>query len=194
MIKRVITEENIKRMVHNDALSLTGKEILTPQAKDFLKDLKKLKYKRTLKIAIGADHRGYQFKEELKSFLKEKDYNVLDVGTFNEVQCDYPDFASEVALCVSKGKCLRGIMINGAGIGSSITCNKFSGIRAALCHDIKTAKNSREHNDANILTIGSNLIGIDLAKDIVAIFLKTTFSGGRHKRRIDKIKMLEKHN
>lgn len=193
MKKRVLTEDDIKRMVACDALSLSGSEILTPQAKDYLHKLKNKSIENEITIAIGSDHRGFKMKEEVKKILTENGYRIVDVGSFSEESCDYPDFAQKVALNVSKGMCSKGIMIDGAGIGSSIVCNKVSGIRAALCYSPQSVKNAREHNNANVLTLGSNFIEKEDIRKMVTIFLKTTFTGGRHQRRVDKISIIEKN-
>jgi len=124
-----------------------------------------------MKIAIGADHGGYDLKEKLKKYLSEKGYTIEDCGTCSAEPVDYPKFAYAVAKLVSEGKYERGVMIDGAGIGSCITANKVPGARAALCYDVSSAKNSREHNDANILTLGAGLIGVELAKQIADVFL-----------------------
>jgi ribose 5-phosphate isomerase B len=143
-------------------------------------------------VAIGADHGGFQLKETLKAFLSENGYSVLDCGTNSTDSVDYPDFARAVAEQVKGGRAWRGIMIDGAGIGSCMAANKVSGIRAAMCYDYATAYNSREHNDANLLTLGAGLIGPSLAKQILSTFLETDFGGGRHARRVDKIMEIEK--
>jgi len=142
-------------------------------------------------VALGADHGGYPLKESLKAPLGELGYEVLDLGTGSAEAVDYPDFAVAVARAVTEGRAWRGIMIDGAGIGSSMAANKVAGIRAALCHDVTTAQNAREHNDANVLTLGGTLIGTRLAVDIVRTFLATEFGGGRHARRVDKINSLD---
>lgn len=142
-------------------------------------------------IAIGADHGGYAMKEMLKAELQAK-YTVVDCGTHGTESVDYPDFALAVAQMVSSGRAWRGIMIDGAGIGSCMVANKVPGVRAALCYDNATAINSREHNDANVLTLGAGLIGNNLAKQIVETWLKTEFGGGRHAKRVDKIMAIEK--
>lgn len=142
-------------------------------------------------IAIGADHGGFGLKEILKNELQAR-YTVIDCGTDSTASVDYPDFALAVAEQVSSGRAWRGIMIDGAGIGSCMVANKVAGVRAALCYDYATAVNSREHNDANLLTLGSGLIGEALAKQIVETWLKTPFGGGRHARRVDKIIALDK--
>ncbi len=142
-------------------------------------------------VAIGADHGGYQLKETLKTFLSQAGYQMIDCGTSSTESVDYPDFALAVAQEVASGKAWRGIMIDGAGIGSCMAANKVKGVRAAMCYDYATAHNSREHNNANYLTLGAGLIGSSLAKQIVTTFLETEFGGGRHARRIDKIMAIE---
>ncbi len=142
-------------------------------------------------VAIGADHGGFGLKEILKAGLQAH-YTVIDCGTDSTAAVDYPDFALAVAQQVSSGRAWRGIMIDGAGIGSCMVANKVAGVRAALCYDYATAVNSREHNDANVLTLGAGLIGEALAKQIVDTWLKTPFGGGRHARRVDKIIALDR--
>jgi ribose 5-phosphate isomerase B len=131
-------------------------------------------------------------KEDLKSYLPELGYSVLDCGTHNTEPVDYPDFALSVAQLVAQGRVVRGILIDGAGIGSCMAANKVPGVRAAMCYDVSTAVNSREHNDANVLTLGGGLIGTSLARQIVKTWLSTDFGGGRHARRVDKILAIEK--
>ncbi len=143
-------------------------------------------------VAIGADHGGFELKEVLRTTLNELGYEVRDTGAYNKGSVDYPDFAHEVARLVSVGKAWRGIMIDGAGIGSCIVANKVPGIRAGMAYDISSAINSREHNDTNVLTLGAGMIGINLAKQIVKTWLSTEFGGGRHTARIDKISAVEK--
>jgi ribose 5-phosphate isomerase B len=143
--------------------------------------------KKSQVIAIGADHGGVDLKEILKKNLVENGYEVIDVGTHTKDSVDYPDIAFSVAELVADGKAWRGVIIDGAGIGSCMAANKVPGVRAALCYDYATAVNSREHNDANVLTLGAGLIGINLAKQILNTWLTTKFGGGRHQRRVDKI-------
>jgi len=142
-------------------------------------------------VAIGADHGGLELKEILKKFLIENDYQVIDCGTHTKDSVDYPDIALAVADLVSSGNAWRGVIIDGAGIGSCMAANKVPGVRAALCYDYATAINSREHNNANVLTLGAGLIGINLAKQIVITWLATAFGGGRHAKRVDKITAIE---
>ncbi len=143
-------------------------------------------------IAIGADHGGYELKEMLKGYLGELGYKVVDCGTGSTSSVDYPDFAFAVAQLVAQGHAWRGIVVDGAGIGSCITANKVPGVRAAMCYDQATAVNSREHNNANVLTLGAGLIGPNLARQIVKAWLETSFGGGRHARRVDKIMDVER--
>ncbi len=143
-------------------------------------------------VALGADHGGFDLKELLKPEIAALGLEVVDVGTRSKEAVDYPDFAHAVAILVSQGKAWRGIIIDGAGIGSCIVANKVPGVRAGLAYDHASASNSREHNDTNVLTIGAGLIGSNLAKQIVKVWLTTEFGGGRHKPRVDKIIAIEK--
>ncbi len=145
-----------------------------------------------LAVAIGADHGGFELKEVLKKDLEEMGYAVIDCGTNSKEAVDYPDFALAVAQLVSAGKAWRGIMIDGAGIGSCMAANKVPGVRASMVYDHATAANSREHNDANVLTLGAGLLGTNLAKMLVKTWLTTEFGGGRHAKRVDKITAIEK--
>ncbi|MFQ5615506.1 MAG: ribose 5-phosphate isomerase B [Anaerolineales bacterium] len=142
-------------------------------------------------VALGADHGGFQLKEIIKKHLEEKGYTLIDCGTHGTQSVDYPDFARVVAVLVGEGKAWRGIMIDGAGIGSCMVANKLPGVRASMCYDHATAHNAREHNDANVLTLGAGLIGVNLAKQIVDTWLTTPFAGGRHARRVEKIVALD---
>ncbi len=143
-------------------------------------------------VAIGTDHGGVDLKELLKTDLVELGYEVVDCGTNTKDAVDYPDIALAVSKLVAEGKAWRGVIIDGAGIGSCMSANKVPGIRAAMCYDYSTAVNSREHNDANVLTLGAGLIGVTLAKQILKTWLATEFGGGRHAKRVDKIIGIEK--
>jgi ribose 5-phosphate isomerase B len=145
-------------------------------------------------VALGTDHGGYDLKEQIKRMLQSMDspYQVIDCGTHGTDSVDYPDFAYAVARLVANGQAWRGIIIDGAGIGSCMAANKVPGVRAAMCYDQATAVNSREHNNANVLTLGAGLIGPNLAKQIVNTWLETEFGGGRHARRVDKIDQIGK--
>jgi ribose 5-phosphate isomerase B len=143
-------------------------------------------------VALGADHGGLTMKHDLAAYLAELGYAVNDCGTFTSDPVDYPDIAYAVAKLVSDGAAWRGIVVDGAGIGSAMTANKVPGVRAALCYDLSTACNAREHNDANVLTLGARLIGGGLARDIVKAFLETECTEERHKKRVVKIMDVEK--
>jgi ribose 5-phosphate isomerase B len=145
-------------------------------------------------VALGSDHGGYELKEYLKRFLSESGYKITDLGTNSAEAVDYPDFARAVAEAVAKQRAWRGIVIDSAGIGSAMAANKVPGVRAALCYDRATARNSREHNDANVLTLGARLIAPELAREIAAVWLEAQFAGGRHQKRVDKIIALEQHS
>ena len=143
-------------------------------------------------IAIGSDHGGFQMKAIMKSVLEGSGHTVVDVGTYSEESCDYPDFAYAVARMVSLGEATKGIMIDSVGIASAIVANKIAGIRAACCTDEFMARSSREHNNANVLTLGGKTLGIEVAKSIVSVWMETPFGGGRHQKRVDKIHEIEK--
>jgi len=141
-----------------------------------------------MKIAIGSDHGGYKLKEEIKKHLLSKRAKLKDFGAFSEESVDYPDIGKKVAKAVAAKKFRFGILVCGTGLGMSMVANKVSGIRAAVCHNIYTAKMSRAHNDANILALGGRVLTKKAALKIVDMFLRTPFEGGRHLRRIRKIR------
>lgn len=143
-------------------------------------------------IAIGADHGGFALKEQIRRTLADQGYVVHDCGTTSDAPVDYPDLALAVARLVADGTCGAGIVVDAAGIGSCMAANKVPGVRAALCYDLSTARNSREHNHANVLTLGARLIGTGLALDIVAAWLATPWGPGRHAARVDKITEIER--
>lgn len=142
-------------------------------------------------VALGADHAGFELKEQIKDWLAQWGYTVRDFGTESTKSVDYPDFAEAVAGAVAGGEAWRGIMVDTVGIGSAMAANKVPGVRAALCYDTPTARSSREHNDANVLTLGARMIPPGLAREIVAVWLETPFAGGRHERRVEKIRAIE---
>ena len=142
-------------------------------------------------IAVGADHGGFPLKERIAFRLKEAGHDVHDCGTNSTDAVDYPDYAHEVARLVADGTCRWGIIVDGAGIGSAMVANKVPGVRAALCYDISTARNSREHNHANVLTLGAGLIGPNLALQIVEEWLATPWAEGRHADRVAKITAIQ---
>lgn len=149
---------------------------------------------RPRKVAVGADHGGFELKNILRGYIEDLGYSVKDFGTYTKESVDYPDYAAAVARAVARGEYDRGIVIDGAGIGSCMAANKVRGVRAAMCYDLKTAFNSREHNNANVLTLGGPLLEVRAAKEIVKVWLETPFAGGRHTRRVDKIMALEEEN
>ena len=141
-----------------------------------------------MNIAIGSDHAGFELKKICRAFLeKNTKYTVTDMGVFSRRSSDYPKIAHKVAKAVAQGEYRRGILICGSGIGMSMVANRYKGVRAALCHNIYSAKMSRRHNDANILTMGERILGVDLALEILNVFLSTAFEGGRHRKRIEQI-------
>ena len=144
------------------------------------------------RVALGSDHGGFEAKELLKRYLTGLGYQVRDVGTHSTDSVDYPDYAAAVARAVAGGDCERGIMVDGAGIGSSMVCNKVRGIRAALCYDMRTVVNSREHNNANVLTLGGPLHAPEELCEMARTWLATRFAGGRHWARINKMMAVER--
>jgi len=144
------------------------------------------------KIAIASDHAGRELKDEIKAFLEERGLDVIDMGTNGDETVDYPDYGIPLAQMVSSGEMDKGILLCATGIGMSIVANKFPGVRAALVNDIYSARMAKEHNDANILVIGGRVIGKGLARELVKTWLDSEFEGGRHQRRLDKIKEIEK--
>ena len=143
-------------------------------------------------VALGSDHGGFALKEKLKPIFEEHGLHITDIGVHEEKPADYPDIARQVAELVARGDAARGVIIDGAGIGSCIVANKFPGVRAALCYDKASARNSREHNDSNILTLGGRLLTNTQAEDVLRVWLSTPFGGGRHAARVQKIAEIEK--
>ena len=205
-MKKLIKEEDVKKAAKEGRKIVVDKNIiLTPGARDLGKTLdifidprekaayvspqlsQKVRRWPLTKIAMGADHGGFHMKEELKTFLRTKEYVITDLGATNSNASDYTDFAFKVAKAVAEGKADCGIIIDCVGIGSAIAANKVPGILAAKCNNAAEAKSAREHNYANILTLGSKIIGITNAQDIVAAFLNTKGGEERHQKRIAKI-------
>ena len=143
-------------------------------------------------VALGADHGGFRMKEALKPIFEELGLAVRDVGVMEEKPVDYPDIALQVAELVASGTAERGVIIDGAGIGSAMAANKVPGVRAALCYDRASARNSREHNDSNVLTLGGRLLTVTQAEEVLRTWLATPFAGGRHTARVQKISAIEK--
>ncbi len=148
-----------------------------------------------MKIAIGCDHGALDYKNTIRDMLEQQGHEVIDCGTHTEDSCDYPIYGKAVADAVAQGQVEKGIVICGTGIGISIAANKVNGVRCSLCHDVTTARLTREHNDSNVLAMGARVIGIEVAKDIVHTYLETPFSNGdRHIKRLEMISEIEKEN
>lgn len=184
-----ISEQEIRKIVQNVVSRSMGNNPAASSSNQ--PDIPEKTTKKCV-VAIGTDHGGVDLKEILKKDLLDNGYEFIDVGTHTKDAVDYPDIALAVAQKVASGEACRGVIIDGAGIGSCMAANKVPGIRAALCYDYATAVNSREHNKANVLTLGAGLIGTNLAKQILNTWLTTEFGGDRHARRIDKITAIEK--
>ncbi len=215
--RRVITEREVDRLARagEKVIDITG-AIVTPSARDAAARAKISltsgptsvgaspattstappaapgRSSKRLTVALGADHGGVSMKTVIADRLRELGHTVLDFGTVTRDPVDYPDFAVAVAKAVAGGRAVMGVMIDGAGIGSCMAANKVPGVRAAMCYDVTTAANAREHNNANLLTLGAGLIGARLATAILDTFLETPFAGGRHAARVDKIDALDR--
>ncbi len=144
-----------------------------------------------MRIALGCDHRGFNLKQAIISFITEAGHSFEDFGGYNTTSVDYPDIAQKVAEAVAEGRFDYGILVCSTGIGMSIAANKVRGIRAALCHDLFTARRARQHNDANVLCLGGDVVDQGLGEEIVQTFLNTSFEGGRHAQRLEKIRAME---
>jgi ribose 5-phosphate isomerase B len=147
-----------------------------------------------LRVAIGSDHAGFRLKEHLKDVLAQGGHDVLDLGTDSEASVDYPFYCAAAGRAVAEGRAERGIVIGGSGNGEQMAANKVWGIRAALCNDLYTARYARLHNDANVLSLGARVVGEGLVDEILDVFLKTEFEGGRHVRRIEQLAEIEREN
>src|SRR5499426_3818969 len=198
--KDVITEADLRDVKAGARFLISEDAIITPAAQDLIRERGvEIRYRarrsvagnRRL-IAVGADHGGYEMKERLKEFLDELGYRHRDFGTFSEEAVDYPDFAHAVARAVADGACDLGIVVDGAGIGSCMTANKVPGVRAAMCYDAATAGNSREHNYANVLTLGARMISTEKMREIVGVWLSTPEGAARHGKRVAKLIAVEK--
>jgi ribose 5-phosphate isomerase B len=198
--KMVITEDDVRGLEEGARLRVAEGARLTPLASDIVRERRIELVRRVPRrgsresrmVAVGADHGGYQMKEELKAFLTELGHRVHDYGTNSEDAVDYPDFAHAVARAVADRSVDVGIIIDGAGVGSAMTANKVPGVRAAACYSVAVAKNSREHNDANVLTLGSKTINSALMREIVSAWLSTEISEDRHRKRVAKIVAVER--
>ena len=218
-MKKLITEEDVKQILKQggSVVVITKDSIITPLANDLINSKKlaiivkesddniqpinlsdevltKSDHSNVTtekRIALGSDHTGFRLKNILLKYLSDKGYIVSDLGTYDEKPCDYPDFAKKVAMSVALNDNDFGILIDATGIPSSITANKIKGIRAATCYNSFSARSSRAHNDANILVVGSRSLGEETIKLIVDEWLSTTFEGGKHQKRLDKINDIE---
>jgi ribose 5-phosphate isomerase B len=198
--KTIITEDDVHDLTGGSVLRIGEGARLTPLAADIIKERGIEVVRRTPRrgsrsakmIAVGADHGGFKMKEELKTFLKELGHQVHDFGTHSEDPVDYPDLAYAVARSVSEGGSDVGIVIDGAGVGSAMTANKVPGVRAAACYSAAVARNSREHNGANVLSLGSKTVTSAEMREIVKIWLATELTEDRHRKRVEKIKAVER--
>jgi len=209
-MKKLITEDEIIRLSKQgiQEVLVDSNTIITPSAVDRIRNFKmtilqknstsiseeNISVTNPVKtIAIGSDHTGYEMKQILIPYLKEKGYHVVDVGTNSKDSCDYPDFALDIAKKRLNGECERGIMLDATGIPSAIVINKIPTIRAATCYNEFSAKSAREHNNACVLCVGAKSLGEESIKSIVNVFLTTEFAGGRHQKRLDKITAIEQN-
>ena len=214
-MKPLVTAADLERVAPNGEVAVTPDTLITPLARE-LAEQRGITFrvvsahepqgssvgatasadaeKSARIVAIGGDHGGFELKEQLKAYLRDWGYKFLDLGTDGAAAVDYPDFAEAVGNAVARGDAWLGVVLDSAGIGSSIAANKVPGVRAALCYDRATARNSREHNDANVLTLGAKLISPETAREILAVWLATSFAGGRHQRRVDKIRSIEERH
>src|ERR1051325_1305171 len=192
--KTLITEEDIRTAAAGTTVRINEKALITPLAADLARErhisiervASPLRHARRM-IAVGADHGGFEMKESLKTVLAELHWEYKDFGTHSVEPVDYPDIAYAVALAVARKTCDLGIIVDGAGIGSCMVANKVAGVRAAMCYDESSARNSREHNGANVLTLGSKMISDEKMRDIVRVWLSSELTEERHRRRVAKI-------
>ncbi len=198
--KEVITESDVRSIGEGAKLLIREDAIITPAAKDFIRERGvEIRYRtrraasgKNRVIAIGSDHGGFEAKERLKIQLDELGFKHRDFGAFSEEAVDYPDFAHAVARAVADGVCDLGIVVDGAGIGSCMAANKVPGIRAAMCYDAATARNSREHNYANVLTLGGRMLSAEQIREVVSAWLSTPEGEERHGKRVAKIMTIER--
>lgn len=196
--RSLITEDDIRSLSDGTTLRISEKTLVTPLALDVARErhvtIERVpaagSRKAARRIAIGADHGGFEMKEALKQVLADLGYDYRDFGTNSTDAVDYPDFAQAVAQAVARRICDLGIMVDGAGIGSCMVANKIPGVRAAMCYDEASARNSREHNGANVLTLGGKMISNEKMQDIVRVWLSTDLTEERHRRRVAKIDAL----
>lgn len=200
--QRIIDADVVSKAAPGSLLKMPAGALITPLARDLALERNvqlvtaqaapEIKGAAERAVALGADHGGYDLKEQLKATVAELGWEVVDCGTHGTDSVDYPDYAYAVARLVAERRVMWGIVVDGAGIGSCMVANKVPGVRAALCYDLASAANSREHNHANVLTLGAGLIGPNLARQIVKTWLETPFGPDRHARRVDKIMEIER--
>ena len=201
MSRRFITGQDVQALPEGAILDLPKDAIITDIAREWIErkrirvvsaESKPSSLPGKARVAVGSDHAGFEMKEAVKSLLNEEGISFIDFGTYSTESVDYPDFAHAVAVAVAVGRTELGIVVDGAGIGSAITANKVPGVRAAPCQDEVTARNSREHNDANVLTLGSRLIDNDTMARVVHTFLDSRISEPRHQNRVRKVVKIER--
>lgn len=201
-MKAVITTADLANLPDGSDLRIPQGALITPSARDQAA-IRRIRFVEVSPsdlpattpdriIALGSDHGGYRLKEALKPVLTDLHLEIRDLGVYDEQPADYPDIAQAVAELVATGAASRGVIVDGAGIGSAMAANKVPGIRAALCYDQASARNSREHNNANILTLGGRLLTESQAREVLYTWLSTPFAGGRHANRVAKIAALER--
>ncbi len=201
MSRRFITGQDVQTLPEGAMLDVPEGTIVTDIAREWIQK-KRIRVvperasgspaPEKARVAVGSDHAGFDMKEEVKRLLSEQGISFIDFGTDSTESVDYPDFAHAVALAVAVGRAELGIVVDGAGIGSAITANKVPGVRAAPCHDELTARNSREHNDANVLTLGSRMISNETMAKVVRTFLASEISEARHQNRVRKVVRIER--
>ncbi len=204
MARQVLTAEDIEAQPAGGEVIVPRTAVITDQARELARERGvRIRVEESVEapsssprrpVVVASDHAGFELKELLKRFLLENGYEVRDLGTDSTSPVDYPDFAAAAAQAVASGAAWRGVVVDAAGIGSAMAANKVAGARAASCYDATTARNSREHNDANVLTLGSRLLTPETAREVLRVWLETEFAGGRHQRRIDKIVALERRD
>jgi ribose 5-phosphate isomerase B len=198
--RRILTGEDVSSLPEGSLLDVAPDTVLTDVAREWIEKRKiRLVESETksdrpgpARVAIGCDHGGYEMKREVLSYLSEIGASTIDCGTHSNEPVDYPDFAHQVALMVALGHARQGIVLDGAGIGSAMVANKVPGIRAAACGDEAQARNAREHNDANVLTLGARSIPLEVLRKVIAVFLTASHTEPRHRARVAKIEAIEK--
>jgi ribose 5-phosphate isomerase B len=198
--RRIVTGDEVRFLPEGSILEVQPGTILTDVAREWV-ERRRIQVvvpepasgrAEPVAVALGCDHAGYEMKEAVKKYLGESGSSFIDHGTDSKEPVDYPDFAHRVAVSVALGQARRGIVVDGAGIGSAIVANKVPGVRAAACHDEAQARNAREHNDANVLTLGARLMSPEAARKVVGVFLASELTEARHRARVAKIEALEK--